>query len=92
MDTKAVIARFESSDKPGADESSNIASVYDAGATRGHPHFAMEYVRAFQSPNSATNTSSRYEIGSSCSSKSARAFSTLTKRASSIGTSSRRTF
>ena len=47
MDTKQVIARFESERQALAlMNHPNIASVYDAGATeQGRPYFAMEYVR-----------------------------------------------
>ena len=46
MDTKAVVARFESERQALAlMNHPNIASVYDAGATaEGRPYFAMEYV------------------------------------------------
>ena len=46
MDTKAVIARFESERQALAlMNHPNIASVYDAGATgEGRPYFAMELV------------------------------------------------
>jgi serine/threonine protein kinase len=47
MDTKAVIARFESERQALAlMNHPNIASVFDAGATeQGRPYFAMEFVR-----------------------------------------------
>lgn len=47
MDTKAVVARFESERQALAlMNHPNIASVYDAGATpEGRPYFAMEYVQ-----------------------------------------------
>jgi serine/threonine protein kinase/tetratricopeptide (TPR) repeat protein len=47
MDTKQVIARFESERQALAlMNHPNIASVYDAGATeQGRPYFAMEYVQ-----------------------------------------------
>ena len=47
MDTKAVIARFESERQALAlMNHPNIASVYDAGATNeGRPYFAMEYIQ-----------------------------------------------
>jgi serine/threonine protein kinase/tetratricopeptide (TPR) repeat protein len=47
MDTKAVVARFESERQALAMMNHpNIASVYDAGATQeGRPFFAMEYVQ-----------------------------------------------
>ena len=48
MDTKDVIARFESerqSRRAGMMSHPNVASVLDAGATeQGRPYFVMEYV------------------------------------------------
>src|SRR5215831_287596 len=46
MDTKAVVARFDSERQALAlMEHPNIAKVYDAGATStGRPYFVMEYV------------------------------------------------
>src|SRR5712691_3313375 len=49
MDTKAVVARFDSERQALAlMEHSNIAKVFDAGATpAGRPYFVMEYVPGF---------------------------------------------
>ena len=94
MDTGPVIARFDAERQALAlMDHPNIAKVFDAGATpEGRPYFVMEYVkgdadhRVLRSqPALGTRTASH------CSCRSARAFSTPTRKASFIATSSRRT-
>ena len=93
MDTRTVIARFEAERQALAlMDHPNIARVLDAGATEtGRPYFVMELVRGIKITDSATRTTSRQGIVSICLSRSARLFSMRTRRASSTGTSSRRT-
>jgi serine/threonine protein kinase/dienelactone hydrolase len=61
MDTKQVIARFETERQALAMlEHPNIAHVYDAGATEaGRPYFAMEYVKGIP----VTEYCDKYKVG-----------------------------
>jgi serine/threonine protein kinase len=55
MDTREVVARFESERQALAlMNHPSIAAVYDAGATeRGRPYFAMEYVSWMKAPGAS---------------------------------------
>ena len=87
MDTKEVIARFESERQALAlMDHPNIAKVLDAGATEsGRPFFVMELVKGiplneFCDENSLT----KHRNDSRCSQSSAGPFNTRIRRASSI--------
>ena len=88
MDTKQVVARFESERQALAlMDHPAIAKVFDGGSTpEGRPYFVMEYVPGVPIPSTATRTSSPPPRGSSSLPRSARACSTLTRRPSSTGT------
>ena len=95
MDTKQVIARFEAERQALAMmDHPNIAKVLDAGATEaGRPYLrhgtgARHQDHRLLRPEQVSPPRS----GSICSSRFARPSSTRTRRASSIATSSRRTF
>ena len=94
MDTARVVARFEAERQALAlMEHPVIATVFDGGATaEGRPYFAMEYVKG----EPITRYCDRHRLsmtengsGSSCG--CAKAFSTHTRRGSSIATSSLQT-
>jgi serine/threonine protein kinase len=87
MDTRNVIARFEAERQALAlMNHPNIARVLDAAATEsGRPYFVMELVHGVR-------ITEYCDEHSSFSSRSVRPSSTRTRRASSIGTSSPRTF
>ena len=96
MDTKQVIARFEAERQALAMmDHPNIAKVFDAGYDRGRPSLLRDGARqgSGRSPSTATRTTSldtraaRELFADVCQARS----STPTRRASSIGTSSRRT-
>jgi len=93
MDTKSVIARFEAERQALAlMDHPNIAKVLDAGATEtGRPFFVMELVRGIKITEYCDQNHLSTGGGWTCSSRSATRSSTRTRRASSTGTSSRRT-
>ncbi len=93
MDTKQVIARFESERQALALlNHPNVAAVYDAGTTdTGRPYFAMEYVpgepiTTFCDRHNYTTRQRR-----SCSSRRVMRFNTRIRRRSSTAISSPRT-
>ena len=94
MDTKNVIARFEAERQALAMmDHPNIARVFDAGATEtGRPYFVMELVRGVKITPYCDENRLTPASGWNCSSRFAWPFSTRTRKASSIATSSRRTF
>ena len=85
MDTRRVVARFESERQALAlMNHPHIAAVFDAGTSAdGRPYFVMEYVDGvpITAALAAISTSSRRGPGSNCSRTSARACSTRTRRA-----------
>ena len=93
MDTKQVIARFEAERQALAMmEHPNIARVLDAGATEnGRPYFVMELVRGIPIAEycdaNRLSTGERLDLFMACAVRC----STPIRRASSTGTSSRRT-
>ena len=94
MDTKNVIARFEAERQALAlMDHPNIAKVLDAGATDvGRPFFVMELVRGIKITDycDQNNLNTNQRLGLFI--QFARPSSTRIRRASSIATSSRRTF
>ena len=93
MDTRAVVARFESERQALAlMDHPNIAHVFDAGATdSGRPYFVMELVHGVALTEYCDQNSSPPGSGWSCSFRFATPCSTPTRRGSSIATSSRPT-
>jgi eukaryotic-like serine/threonine-protein kinase len=88
MDTKEVVARFESERQALAlMDHPAIAKVFDAGSTpEGRPYFVMEYVEASRLPTTATSTSSPSGSVWNCSPGYAMAYSMRTRRQLSIAT------
>jgi serine/threonine protein kinase len=93
MDTKSVIARFEAERQALAMmDHPNIAKVLDAGATdTGRPYFVMELVRGIKITDYCDENNLSTEARLRLFTRSARRFSTRTRRASFTATSSPRT-
>ena len=93
MDSKQVLARFEAERQALAlMDHPNIAKVLDAGTTdSGRPFFVMELVKGVPITRFCDERRFRRASGSNCSSRSARRFSTRTRKGSSTATSSRPT-
>jgi len=87
MDTKAVVARFETEQQALAlMDHPSIARVFDAGSTaEGHPYFVMEFMPDCLSPHIATSTGSRSKSGWNCLCRSATACSTRIRKRSFTG-------
>jgi serine/threonine protein kinase len=90
MDTRRVVARFESERQALAlMDHPNIAHVYEAGTSdRGRPYFVMEYVNGVPITQYCDQHCSTRVSGSNCSGRCAWRCSMLTRRESSIATSS----
>ena len=86
MDTREVVARFESERQALAlMDHPAIAKVLDAGSTlQGAPYFVMEYVAGVPITTYCDNHRLNRATGCSCSCMSAKASSMRTRRPSSI--------
>ena len=94
MDSRQVLARFEAERQALAVmDHPHIAKVFDGGISeQGRPFFVMEYVKGVPLTEYCDQARLSLASGSSCSFRSARQCSTLTRKESSTAISSPRTF